>query len=497
MSGGETSTGAGPATTRAGLRWTGHPLVDMGIATLVAFSGRQKPEEVTIEDLESFAQYAERSVFVPSLRSHASVLYTINNDYMNPSFPESKRRDNAKAIFRRFLGPPRSDLPPCAYCGRPAVQAASTSGPGYRDVVPMLTARGIMNFFPYGQHGLPLCGLCVTALQALPFGAPSCEGRALVLSSDDPAQMVALIRLWLPDLRSRIQVSEASGDKAETWRAPRTRLIERLIELQQHHEQALRPAGFTIYHLTNSGQGPTISIYTLKPRVVRFVRRAQAGAYHQAWAAVERRAWVDAKRKDANRSPDPEERPYWRNRLYEALFQLPEETPAFVRRWFLAPQKDAVQSAASSTHVPLWRLVELFLQEVVGMEQLRIDKIRTLADAIADEVVANEDRPLLRRVFQARGYSGVRRLVIQAGSKRIARGQAPLLSFDDFLAVFEVGDELPRADWRLAWDLVLIRLIDQLHAQGWFTRHREVAEELAAAEEVEEQAAEDGALINS
>jgi len=131
------------------------------------------------------------------------------------------------------------------------------------------------------------------------------------------------------------------------------------------------------------------------------------------------------------------------------------------------------------------------------MEQLRIDKIRALADAIAHEVVANEDRPLLRRVFQARGYTGVRRLVIQAGSKRIARGQAPLLSFDDFLTVFEVGDELPRADWRLAWDLVLIRLIDQLHAQGWFTRHREVAEELAAAEEAEEQAAEDGALINS
>lgn len=479
----------------AGLRWVLHPLVDMGIATLTAFANRERPEEVTLEDLEEFAAYAERAVFTAALRSHASVLYTINNDYLNPSFGEGKRRDNARALFRRFSAPTRPDLPPCAYCGREAVQAASTSGPGYRDVVPMLTGRGIMNFFPYGQHGLPLCGLCVTALQALPFGAPSCEGRALIVGADDPNQLVALVKSWLPDLRSRVLLSEASGQKVETWKAPRTRLIERLIELERRRELTPTFAGFRVYHLSNSGQGPTIAIYTLSPSVVRFVRRAQAQAYRQAWTRVEQRAWVDAKRKEANHAPNPDERPLWRNYFYEALFRLLEDTPRFVQRWFLELQRSTVTPDRPGEHVSLWLLVQLFLREVVSMEQVRIERIRDLADAIANEVITNEDRPLFRRVFQARRYFEVRRLLIQASSRRIARGQPPLLDFEGFLTVFEVGEELPRADWRLAWDLVLIRLLDQLHAEAWFAKHREAAEDLAAtAAAEEEEPTEDGAL---
>lgn len=485
------------AQASAGLRWTLHPLVDMGIATLTAFAGRDRPDEVTVADLERFASYAEQAVFVPSLRSHASVLYTINNDYLNPSFDDRKSRENARALFRKFLAPPRQDLPPCAYCGRAAVQAASTSGPGYRDVVPLLTGRGVMNFFPYGQHGLPLCGLCLTALQALPFGAPSCEGRALIVGADDPDQLVALVKSWLPDLRSRVQLSQASGQKLDTWRAPRTRLIERLIELERRGELAAISAGFTVYHLTNSGQGPSIAIYPLNASVVRFVRRAQAQAYRHAWSRVERLAWVDARRKEVARDPERDERPLWRNRFYEALFLLPEETPRFVRRWFLKPQQGTVSPDRLGEHVSLWRLVQLFLSEVVGMEQLRIERIRELADAIADEVTTNEDRPLFRRAFQARSYYEVRRLLIQASARRITRGQPPLLDFGGFLTVFEVGEELPRADWRLAWDLALIRLIDQLHASAWFVRHREAAEELATTAQVEreeEEPIEDRAL---
>jgi len=32
-------------------RWTGHALIDMGIASLLAFAGLQKPEELTSKDL--------------------------------------------------------------------------------------------------------------------------------------------------------------------------------------------------------------------------------------------------------------------------------------------------------------------------------------------------------------------------------------------------------------------------------------------------------------
>ena len=56
------------------------------------------------------------------------------------------------------------------------------------------------------------------------------------------------------------------------------------------------------------------------------------------------------------------------------------------------------------------------------------------------------------------------------------------MDFDDFLSVFEIGEDLPQTDWRLAWDLVLIRLIDRLHEQGWIRQSAEAAEDLTELE---------------
>jgi len=70
---------------RAGLCWTNHALVDVGLAALVAYAGRGSPEELTWADLESFAQYAEHALLTKTMRSHASVLFTINTSYLNPS----------------------------------------------------------------------------------------------------------------------------------------------------------------------------------------------------------------------------------------------------------------------------------------------------------------------------------------------------------------------------------------------------------------------------
>ena len=39
--------------------------------------------------------------------------------------------------------------------------------------------------------------------------------------------------------------------------------------------------------------------------------------------------------------------------------------------------------------------------------------------------------------------------------------------------------ELGRRDWRLARDLVLIRMIEKLHSSGWLGKNAEVIEESA------------------
>lgn len=473
--------------------WTGHPLVDMGIATLVAFAGRERPEEVTVGDLERFAKEAEAALFTKTLRGHASVVFTSNAPYLQPSFTEERRRTKAQELLRAYKSRPEQASVVCAYCRRPAAHLETDSGNAYRELVPMLTGQGVINFFPWGQHGLPVCGLCLVALQALPIGAPSCEGKALVVASDEPDQVVTLVKDWLPELLRRAQLSSVTGEKIDTWKAPRTRLVERLVDLERRRAFATGPAAFTVYHMSNSGQGPDLRIHFLPASVVGFVRQAQAAAYHQAWQAVERRQWRAARRKSTDRDPTPDERPLWRNTFYEALFQLPVGAAHFVKRYFCGPQFTSLKRGADTQHVPLWRLVALFTSEVLGMEQERIDAIRALADTIAEEVMT-EDARLFQRAYRATPYWRIRRLLVTTSARRVQRGKAPLLTLDGFLTVFGVTDDAEQAggDWSMVWDLVLIRLIDRLHEERWFERHPEAAEaatdlDLTAEDEEAEQ----------
>jgi len=65
----------------------------------------------------------------------------------------------------------------------------------------------------------------------------------------------------------------------------------------------------------------------------------------------------------------------------------------------------------------------------------------------------------------------------------VKRGNPPFLTLDNYVSVFEEGEDLARVDWRLARDLVLIRMVEQLHANGWLGANEDALPE--PAEETE------------
>jgi CRISPR-associated protein Cst1 len=224
---------------------------------------------------------------------------------------------------------------------------------------------------------------------------------------------------------------------------------------------------------------------------VRFVRLAQGALYRQAWGHLEGRAWRDAKRKPAERGPDESERPYWRNTFYEQLFDLPEGAGRFVRARLMAAQVASLNAKTPDRHVPMWALSALFLREVMGVEQTRVDAIRDLADAVADEIVTDNNRRLFRSTYQATQYPFVRRILLQASARRMLRGAAPLVTLETFLTIFEDAEELTRRDWRLAWDLVLIRLIDRLYERGWVREHKDALADVTASQDTTDDESEE------
>ncbi len=481
------------------LKYTGHPLVDVGAATLAAWAGVDRPEQVNREKLEEAATYLERQYQVKYLSGYVVCVFP-NSAYVNPTAGPEKRQaflDDHLFAFRRE---PQEGSPPCGYCGRPAVTI------GFRQHVPMLTGEGAINFFSQGRPGLDLCGGCMLSIAAMPLGALRCQGRALLVHSDSEELLYQLAARHLRDHQRKLQLADVKeGEKYPDAKEPRTRLIEELCgwartALEENEAAALaetRPISVTAYHLTNSGQGPDLTIYQLPCAILRFLVRVQGDRYRRTWSQLVQAAW---------RLNDREDEAARRNFLYEDLLRLPEGWPRFLRthflrkayRWARKDDPRGQYSLGSDLDLVKWNISELFLKEVVGMDRARVETIRTFADRLAEYMERN---PAFWRDFNlARKYSGLRAKLIRASREEQKAGRPPLISFDEYVTIFEFaslhtdaqGESAlvnTRGDWNLARDLVLIRVIETLHARGFFKQHQDALEVAAAVERDEDEEA--------
>ena len=101
------------------------------------------------------------------------------------------------------------------------------------------------------------------------------------------------------------------------------------------------------------------------------------------------------------------------------------------------------------------------------MDAERIRSIRDLGDQLANYISTQNDRRFFQEFYRQKHYEYFRTALIKANLAHVKRGNPPFITLDPFIDVFEEGDELARRDWKLARDLVLIRVIEQLHENGW------------------------------
>ncbi len=481
------------------VEYTGHPLLDVGLATLTAFARKEHPSELTYDNLAEAAEYMRRNYVVDPLKSFLTAAFP-NSGFTQPAYEKEpqKREVYATRVLFSFVEPTTPEIDP--FLKLPAadvsfdVKGKLPPGRAFRQHVPLLTGEGVINFYPYGDAGLPLSGLSVLAFQALPLGCAKVGGRLLAVHSDDPGLLLSFARRFLQTNLQNIQFAQTAGEKKLPDTSPRrarTLVVEHLLEAERERGERLRtgrtpyPATVTAYYFTNSGQGVDLQIIPLPLEVSAFLRSVQSPKYEHLWKALVARGWQFIRAEGGE--------PRY-NRLYEDLFTLPDTAPAFIRRYFLR-RPDRAQNKKDKTDPTLaydtrreadlisWSLTELFLGKVVHMDERRIQHIRELGDTLATYVVDRNDRGFFNAFWMARNYNEVRAALIRASQAEVKRGRPPLVNLDQFLAIFEHAEGMPAAGWRLGRDLVLIRLLERLYAKGWLQEH---AAEIPEVEEVEE-----------
>lgn len=474
------------------LHFTGHPLVDVGVATVTAFSEKERPEDVTEQDLDSMAEFIVNNYVSELMMPYLSSTFTKNAVYIQNVWTPAQRREKSIELLscRKAAQDPQVAGLPCFISGEPATRIA------YRQHVPMLTGMNTLNFFPAGLGGLPISGKYLFCLQALPLGCRRCVGKLLAVHSPDDAELtIGFAREFLKDNRRILLMGRVSEeDKYLDAKVPKTMILRTFLEIEDERQfskiNEITPC-VSVYHLTNDGRDPQIDIFHLPSEVVSFLRFARSEAARSSWQKIESRAWqlldVAAPKKKKKGSeavaeevkplaPEKQPKETARNFLYEDLFSLPQNAKKFLRTYFL---RRAIRHAGNldprseyrivqDLDLISWELTSRFLQEIMGMEQSRINAIREFADKLATYVATENDRSFFQRFNRLGRYGELRVLLIKASNSRVKRGLAPIVDFDEFVEIFESVDGPERSDWNLARDLIMIRLIQQLHKQSWF-----------------------------
>lgn len=501
------------------LKYTGHPLVDVGVATITTFVGKRDPTRLSGTDLDKVVDYITREYVRQPLKSFLTVAFTSNawfsQDAYNPDKPglsaeeREKRRQKREKWARHHLRQWSSEGEEAGteqdvFMGELSISVELSGklppGRAGRAQVPLALGDDYINFYTNGVPGLPVSGKTILSLQAFPLGCAKCSGRLLAVHSDNNELTYHFATTFLRENRKAIQLAQAAGSKKmpETQLSHRTLLIEVLLqanELQREAREDERLFSITAYHLTNSGQGPKLDIYHLPLEMIGFLRDMQMAEYHQEWNAIVRRAWEVAPKKKRGKKDDKPFQPR-RNWLYEDLFDLPGNAARFLRTYFLRialryargktdPRVD--YSLQNEANLVSWKITERFLWRIMHMDKERIEQIRTMGDRLAEYISSQNDRYLFTN-FRTRNYYHFRTALLRANLAHVRRGNPPIITFDPYIEVFETAENDARPSWGLARDLVLIRMIERLYELGWLGANVDAVPEVTETEEETEPA---------
>lgn len=510
------------------LKWTGHPLADVGVATLCALVDKQHPEDLTLEDLDTAGAEIAAAYREPIMLAYLSCIYP-NGPYTNPTTGDEKRKEG----YARALAPHRGAADDganglkCIFSGEPATHLLE------RSHMPMLTGAGILNFFPMGRSELPVAAPYMLAIQALALGGRRSEGKLLIVHCDDPQWTRQFARRYLKRNRQLLNLAKADqlpdrdgphlglDRECAGWdstkkrpkypdaKAPESLVMADLVDVvteTSSGRMADAITSVTVYLISNSGQGPSLAIEHIPGTFVTFLQELHLTEFAARWQRLVARSWRAAKGEStespdepdaagkkkkpakSKASPVPPGPGRSRNELYNDLLTIFESgtcnwqaATRFIRRHllsnparlFIDPQRSSANSPkidAADVELIDWKLTALFLEKVLGMNQDRIERIREFADRLAELIDKHNDKQLFRGLVFTANETQYRLLLTKVQRNYAREKNALLFSFEDYLNMFLADDGGERIYWSLIRDLISIRLVEQLFNRKFFER---------------------------
>jgi hypothetical protein len=443
------------------LRYIGHPFIDVGVATILAHCrtddrSLSEPEDITEEHIERFATWiAEQYVTSVPLRSLLRNFFP-NSGFVQPAYAknEEARWNYAHEVLFAWRRDVLENVACTFFPEKPATMYA------FRQHIPLLNAGTVHNFSAIDTLGIPASGVALLAIHALPFGTlycsqhcsqPECKVHLmfheLTPISKMPDMTFHLAR-YAYQFNTSILTLAGSDDDKEALRygtPDRTRYIDEILRVRQDtRRRRANPTSITAYFFSNENRQYHFEMQLISSDVIRFIEEASQVDSNK-WNLLVSQGWEQPKVDNESKYRDQ------RNEFYVALTYLPEGATSFLRRFLLHTS---------------WPIVKSFMKRIFHMTEDRIDLYRRLGDVLAKYIHQYERCNLGFYYAIARASSSSELYgIIRNAAEKVYRGnqaQQPLITFDDFTTAFENPDDRFNM-WKVARDLIAVRMLEQLH----------------------------------
>lgn len=446
------------------LTWTGNPFVDSGIAPILILQNKIEPEDVTKEDLENVSNFIQK-IYVTEKWKKAIYSIFVNYPLSQPSYKtEEIKRAKLKEFLDNLLinAEEVKESGNCIACGRRDVIKRKN-----RQHIPMTGSGGVTNYFSFTADGADYCDVCAFAVQCSPLTYYAC-GNLGLLHSNSPKIMRRWARKTIENIRQQQILNNYTGCFNEGYTNPQNALFHLAGKLTSNLEDDWKEENpsLRLYHFTNYIQGPDLNIYDFPTPIFRFFAEIRQNPRFEDWRKIVRRGYFFVKKGKEiglnTREKSEDDYKNNKNRIYQKLLAGRSILPHF----FNTRKRKSYGDFA---------LLEVYLREVLNMDQRRIKTVKKVADEIADFIRhSDKGKNRLRNLEESIKFRDFCNVLRRISKERIAhlKSEQPLFTLDEFANQLFPEGALTFGETRY---LILFRLYEKLH--DWLLAQGLTAEE--------------------
>ncbi|SHF19325.1 type I-B CRISPR-associated protein Cas8b1/Cst1 [Caloramator proteoclasticus] len=421
--------------------YTGNPFVDAGISSMLAYLNKKNPQDIDDNDLEKIKNLLVELYLKDKWNKSLFSIFP-NSKVTNPAIKDKKKEYSSflENLIEEIKSIDNGDY--CVSCGKNKVKIKYS-----KSYIPLIGSGSFRNFFSNLIDGERYCAGCVFAIQASPLSYYTCGKYFALIHSSDYSIQKSWARICINDIQKQISTNNYTGCYNENYSNAVNALFniaDKLID--EYSDEIEEGSEIMLYKFTNYNQAPELFIYRLPDKVFKFLKKVYYLPNRQEWNRLIKKGYVLTKKI---KEDDEEKIKNQRNNVYERLLN----NESIVRYFFIKGKREIIGD---------FRMFSLYLKEVLGLDEKRIEVIKNLADNVSEYIKKTEKLNRLYDLEKADTRAKFANVLLKITKDKLKMNEdKPLITMEEY-----VNYIVNEGNFRESQDIMLFRIYENLFE--WF-----------------------------